>query len=111
MSTVSLSQIASSSNGTFEGRYGEEPVAIRSDDDIAVGRDGGAGREREADAVGEAPAGEADGCGTDVVQFDEFVGVILGDGIEHDFVDDDLAEEGFGVGRIWCFAGQFAEGG
>ena len=76
-----------------EGLQGEEGIdggGVLGDDGVAVGSDGRAAGEGEADAAAERPAGEVDGRAGGVEEFDEVGADRVIGGVVVDLVDDDL---------------------
>ena len=77
-----------------EGLEGRD---VRRDDKESAGSQDRAGREGEADALGEAPAGQVDGPGARVGQLDPFLAVLLGGRVIEQFMDADVpTQEGAG---------------
>ena len=68
---------------------GEKAVGVGRDHEIGISSDDGVG-EIKADAFGESPSGQIDGIATAVVEFDVFAVEMIGGGIKHDFIDDDV---------------------
>ena len=73
---------------------------VDDDEDSFAGEEEGVGGELEVDACGEGDAGEVDGGGGDVLEFDEFFEVVVG-GVVVDFGDDEVGGGGgFGGGGV-----------
>jgi len=76
-----------------------EEVGVLGHDEVAAGGDRRVLGERVFDAVGEGPAGQGDGVGAAVVQFDVLVSLVPRGVVVHDLVDHDVVDQFGGVGR------------
>ena len=74
--------------------------------EILEGVQHGVRREGEGNGAGQPPAGEVEVAGAAVIQLDELVVFVAGDGRIHQLVDDDLRAGGCGVGQAGRTGGQ-----
>jgi hypothetical protein len=76
---------------------GFERDRVGCDHQEFAGADPGVGRELEADAPGESPAGKIDRLGSGVGEFDPFLPILMRRGMEEHLVDLDACGVGEAV--------------
>src|SRR5437762_1082815 len=66
---------------------------VLRNDDIAIGRDNCVGGKGEVDAGSKLPAAQIYGVGSFVVEFDKLIVAVLGNGIVHQLIDNDVVDD------------------